>query len=211
MTFGDLQVHFCSDVVKELSPVSTSRVNGPSTRLVETRTRQHVLTGNGNRSPVNSGRQLGPSTRALMFKDKDLKSEDKITRTCKLVLVDPRWQELSSRTITLYFSLLQHFLQYIENISCITGVQIGTRCMATRLRMKRCIHVCYMTRRLQHTRDLHRRKLVEIFGDQKSAVGWLRSWRPWAPMGWMHPDASWSIADEKKNRTWTFICVLVYL
>ena len=51
-----------------LSPVSTSRVNGPSwrmtgfhypsTRLVETRrlSTRPVLTGNGNRSPVNSGR-----------------------------------------------------------------------------------------------------------------------------------------------------------
>ena len=44
-----------------LSPVSTTRVDGPRTRLVETRARQHgpVLTGNGNRSPVISGRQLG--------------------------------------------------------------------------------------------------------------------------------------------------------
>jgi len=38
---------------KLLLPVSTTRVDGPSTRP--------VLTGNGNRSPVNSGRQLGYS------------------------------------------------------------------------------------------------------------------------------------------------------
>jgi len=43
-----------------LSPVYTTRVDGPSTRLVETArpSTRPVLTGNGKRSPVNSGRQL---------------------------------------------------------------------------------------------------------------------------------------------------------
>ena len=41
--------------------------------------------------------------KTLWSKDKDLWSEDKTrTRTCKLVLEDPRGQGLSSRTTTLY-------------------------------------------------------------------------------------------------------------
>jgi len=41
--------------------VNTGRVDGPSTRLVETArpSTRPVLTGNGNWSHVNSGRQLG--------------------------------------------------------------------------------------------------------------------------------------------------------
>ena len=55
----------CQSFRRMLSPVSTTRVDGPSTRLVETRARQYgpcwwvMETGHPSTRAVNSGHQLG--------------------------------------------------------------------------------------------------------------------------------------------------------